>query len=101
VEALEKKRAAGASKAAVPPNKRLCGRIRLSLNQTFKETAMSKFSKMKLSAMAAATLMSFTFLAPPAEAHACNGAGTITIRKIGNEYWYFQGGKVCGKFGAT
>jgi hypothetical protein len=61
---------------------------------------MSKISKMKLSAMAAAALMSFTFLAPPAaEAHACNGAGTITIRKISNEYWYFQSGKVCGKYG--
>jgi hypothetical protein len=41
--------------------------------------------------------------APLAHAHACNGPGTIKIveKKLANgktEYWYFQGGRVCGRF---
>ena len=65
---------------------------------------MNAFSKMKSGALATALLLSLSVVAPQALAHACTGKATITI-KAGKdfggghqEYWYFQGGKVCGRF---
>ena len=59
---------------------------------------MKAVLKMKLGVLAAGFLMSFTMLAPPAHAHACYGSGTITIKQIGKDYWYFQNGRVCGRY---
>ena len=65
---------------------------------------MKKGTKMKFGALATALVLSYPALVPQAYAHACNSRQTIVVREgkdFGNghkEYWYFQGGKVCGRF---
>jgi hypothetical protein len=55
-------------------------------------------------AMAAGVLIAALGFTTSAQAHKCNGRGTITIKQVANphtqkaEYWYIQGGRVCGRF---
>ena len=68
-------------------------------NQPFKEISMNVFSKVNLGVLVTTLLLSFSFAVPQAQAHACNGRGTITIKEVKkNEYWYFQSGRVCGRY---
>ena len=63
---------------------------------------LTKMKSVTLAVAVAAT--SFVAMVPESYAHACNGSGTITIKagktypNGAQEYWYFQNGKVCGRF---
>ena len=61
---------------------------------------MNKLLKLKPFAAIVAALIGAAALTSPAYAHNCNGRGTIVIKEgtKKGEYWYFQGGKVCGRF---
>ena len=63
---------------------------------------LAKMKSVTLAVAVAAT--SFVAMVPDSYAHACNGKGAITIRpgktyaNGAREYWYIQGGAVCGRF---
>ena len=65
---------------------------------------MSAFSKCKSGALAAALLLSFAVMMPPAHAHNCHGRNTIETRYSYTNasgrlvYLYIQSGRVCGTF---
>ena len=63
---------------------------------------MNVFSKMKSVVLATALVLSASaVMVPQALAHNCTGSGTITVKYDGKYYWYLQGGKVCGRYGAS
>ena len=60
---------------------------------------MNVVSKLKSVVLATAVVLSASaVMVPQALAHACYGSGTITIKQIGKDYWYFQSGRVCGRY---
>ncbi len=61
---------------------------------------MNTFLKLKPFAAIVAVLIGGAALTSPAYAHNCTGSGTITIKQgeKKGEYWYFQNGRVCGRF---
>ena len=60
-----------------------------------------KLTQFGASASAVLLMASLAFAAPQAHAaknfYRCNGAGTVTIKYDGKDYWFIQNGKVCGR----
>lgn len=63
---------------------------------------MNFHPRIKAAALATGMALAAFSFSTPALAHKCHGSGTITIKEVKHkgktEFWYIQGGRVCGRF---